>query len=215
MCCWARGEGWPGGTAGWKNGWANRGLRRGQQRLQRLLGKARLGERATEGPRIGVLAVDRQLQLGVPIWYIKIQICNQPWGPRAYRTYLVTCPLAILALRSHLSSLRLNLTIAAPPYLQLSSWSYHLLSLHPQIFCPLGSYLAIWTNCSLHSTISIISYKWKIDDGRDCWCNCIWWVKTLSLLQRMELTGSLQLHLWVISQCSGTNTDVPIFAFLS
>ena len=70
-----------------------------------------------------------------------------------------------------------------PLHLQLSSWRY--LSLHPCILCPLGSYLAIWTNSLLHPTsVPHFNLLANISDGRDCGCNYIWWVKILSLFHQ-------------------------------
>ena len=114
--------------------------------------------------------------------------------------------------RHHQSSLRLDTHLAPSTLLP------KLLDPAPLHFCPLGSYLAIWTNCPLHSTTTSApqfnhtNHSEKIGDGRDFWGNCIQWVKTLFLLQKMTKIGSVQLHM---CQCSGSNTDVPIFAFLS
>ena len=61
-------------------------------------------------------------------------------------------------LRSHLSSVtRLDTRCCLPPHLQLSSQNcdLHLLSWHLCIFCPLGSYLTIWTNCPFCSTFQL------------------------------------------------------------
>ena len=126
------------GTFGRKSGLVNR--------------KVRATEAREEGQGWAISWTSKWQQL-VPIWYIMIQIFKQTWGPHSV---MLPCDLFILPLCSHLSNLRLDLTIASPPYLQHSSWSYHLLSLHLWIFCPLDSYLAIWTTYSCASHFNYI-----------------------------------------------------------
>ena len=78
---------------------------------------------------------------------------DKPIPGSAHRT-LATHTVPSLAHCSHLSSLRLEARyLSLPPLtLQPSSQSYHLLSLHPCIFCPLGFILLSGQTVPWHST---------------------------------------------------------------
>ena len=121
---------------------------------------ARARERIVIGERFGGLRNGgrsaRSCQLFVPIWYIMI--------PQKFIDKTIPGSTAVIHCASKpcfplrtatifpARDLKLDTRHCLPSHLQLSSQSHHLLSLHPCLFCPLGSYLAIWTNCPLLST---------------------------------------------------------------
>ena len=140
-----------------------------------------------------------------------IQIQKLEFSGSAHRR-IHSFPCAVISL-----TWGLILTITSPgprtnSLLLTTPWAYTIL-------CCLGSYLAIWTNCPLfsipdfkHSTWTILSQamaevpgETASSESKYCLSSTIKWNQLLLC----------KLHMCRISHCSGINTDVPIFAFLS
>ena len=151
-------------------------------------------------------------ELGVPIW------CAIGIGQMEQARILGVHTVPSFPLRSHLSNLRLDTHRRLPWASHKLSTNYHLSSLQASfVLLPL----------ILPSRHTVPCYQSQISNIQVEPSSLRQWQRLLAKLHpvvgqnivspphKVKLTGSLQLHMSRISQCSGNNTDVPIFAFLS